>query len=283
MSSDCSHLFAFAAIALAHCVTPGFASAEPKDVSETAAAASTTAPAMTMETFLDRLMMAESGGNVFANNPRSTALGPYQFIAATWLEIVNASFADKTAKLKPNEILDLRTEPVFARQVATAYSQSNAAYLVANGAKATFANLRLAFLVGPRGAARVLAAKPETPVATLLGPVVINANPFMSGMTAAGLISRAERDIAAEPGSLPVSIQAPRPSRLRRGALLRRRRSRLRAISSGRAAGAGSRSQRDGRHGASRQVEIRPIENIRKWISQTRPPPRLRHAGRRIC
>jgi len=202
VSSYCLHLFAFAAIALAHCVTPGFASAEPKDVSETAAAASTTAPAMTMETFLDRLMMAESGGNVFANNPRSTALGPYQFIAATWLEIVNASFADKTAKLKPNEILDLRTEPVFARQVAMAYSQSNAAYLVANGAKATFANLRLAFLVGPRGAARVLAAKPETPVATLLGPVVINANPFMSGMTAAGLISRAERDIAAEPGSL---------------------------------------------------------------------------------
>ena len=202
MSSYCSHLFAFAAIALAHCVTPGFASAEPKDVSETTAAASTTAPAMTMDTFLDRLMMAESGGNVFANNPRSTALGPYQFIAATWLEIVNASFADKTAKLKPKEILDLRTEPVFARQVATAYSQSNAAYLVANGAKATFANLRLAFLVGPRGAARVLAAKPETPVATLLGPVVINANPFMSGMTAAGLISRAERDIAAEPGSV---------------------------------------------------------------------------------
>ena len=202
VSSYRSRLYAFAAIALAQCVTPGFASAEPKDVSETTAATSTTAPAMTMDTFLDRLMMAESGGNVFANNPRSTALGPYQFIAATWLEIVNASFADKTAKLKPKEILDLRTEPVFARQVATAYSQSNAAYLVANGAKATFPNLRLAFLVGPRGAARVLAAKPETPVATLLGPVVINANPFMSGMTAAGLISRAERDIAAEPGSL---------------------------------------------------------------------------------
>lgn len=202
MSSYRLHFFAFAAIALVHCVTPGLASAEPKDASETSAAASTTAPAMTMDTFLDRLMMAESGGNVFANNPRSTALGPFQFIAATWLEVVNAFFADKTAKLKPNEILDLRTEPVFARQVATAYSQSNAAYLVANGAKATFANLRLAFLVGPRGAARVLAAKPETPVATLLGTVVITANPFMSRMTAADLISRAELDIAAEPGSL---------------------------------------------------------------------------------
>lgn len=214
MSSYRSSAFAIAVIVFAHCSMAGFASAEPKADSKNDAAASTIAPAMTMETFLDRLMMAESGGNAFANNPRSTALGPFQFIAATWLEVVRAYFADKTAKLKPHEILELRTEPVFAREVATAYSQSNAAHLVANGAKATFANLRLAFLVGPSGAARVLSAKPDTPVATLLGPVVINANPFMSGMTAAGLIARSERDIAAEPGSQagidadPKSIQA---------------------------------------------------------------------------
>ena len=214
MSSYRSSAFAIAVIVFAHCSMAGFASAEPKDDSKKDAAASTIAPALTMETFLDRLMIAESGGNAFANNPRSTALGPFQFIAATWLEVVRAYFADKTAKLKPHEILELRTEPVFAREVATAYSQSNAAHLVANGAKATFANLRLAFLVGPSGAARVLSAKPDTPVATLLGPVVINANPFMSGMTAADLIARSERDIAAEPGSQagidadPKSIQA---------------------------------------------------------------------------
>ena len=116
MSSYRSSTFAIAVIAFAHCAMAGFASAEPKADSKNDAAASTTAPAMTMETFLDRLMMAESGGNTFANNPRSTALGPFQFIAATWLEVVKAYFADKTAKLKPHEILELRTEPVFARR-----------------------------------------------------------------------------------------------------------------------------------------------------------------------
>jgi hypothetical protein len=201
VSSYRSSAFAIGVIAFAYFAMAGFASAEPKGASKTTVAPSTTTPEMTMDTFLDRLMMAESGGNAFANNPRSTALGPYQFIATTWLEIVRASFDDKIAKLKPHEILELRTEPVFARQVAMAYSQSNAAHLVASGARATFANLRLAFLVGPGGAARVLSAKPDTPVATLLGPVVINANPFMSGMTASDLIARAERDIAAEPGS----------------------------------------------------------------------------------
>jgi hypothetical protein len=194
---------ALAMAAIAFCAAAGASSADTSPGAKDRAVA-TAAPAteeMTLETFLDRLMMAESGGRAFANNPRSTALGPYQFIASTWLQVVNASFADKVAKLKAHEILDLRTEAVFARQVAKAYSQANAAYLVANGFKATFANLRLSFLVGPNGASRILSAKPETPVATLLGPVVINANPFMSRLTAADLIARTERDIAAEPGS----------------------------------------------------------------------------------
>ena len=193
----------FLAATMAHFASAGLARADTKGGSNTPAAASTPAtnPEMTLDEFLDRLMMAESGGRIYANNPRSTAVGPFQFIAATWLEIVNTSFADKTANMKPREILDLRTEPVFARQVAKAYSLSNAATLVANGFKATFANLRLAFQVGPRGATRVLAAKPKTAVSTLLGPVVITANPFMSRMTAADLIARAQRDIAAEPGS----------------------------------------------------------------------------------
>jgi hypothetical protein len=156
---------------------------------------------MTLDTFLDRLMLAESGGRRFAANPRSTALGPYQFIAATWLEVVNRSFADETEKLNPAQILNLRTNVGFARRVAKAYSQANAAYLVANGYKATFPHLRLAFLVGPGGAARVLSAKPKTPVVSLLGALVISANPFMTHMNAAELIARAEHDISAEAGS----------------------------------------------------------------------------------
>ena len=285
MSSYRSSTFAIAVVAFAHCAMAGFVSAEPKADSKNDAAASTTAPAMTMETFLDRLMMAESGGNAFANNPRSTALGPFQFIAATWLEVVRAAFADATAKLKPHEILQLRTEPVFARQVATAYSQSNAAHLVANGAKATFANLRLAFLVGPSGAARVLSAKPDTPcrnTARAGGHQCQSlhvTNDCGGPHRAFGTGYRRRAWITSRH-----SMQTPSPSRPRSNAPVQRRRSPPRAISNGRAAASGSPSQRGGRHAVvSKPAEARPFENIRECISRTLSPPRLRHVGRRIC
>lgn len=155
-------------------------------------------PAMTMESFLDRLMMAESGGRTFAKNPLSTAIGPFQFIASTWLQVARSTFADEIKDLKPHEILALRTEPGFARRAAHRYTMENAAYLVANGHKATFPNLRLAHLVGAGGAVRVLSAKPGAPVATLLGATVIGANPFMAAMTAEDLIARSARDIATD-------------------------------------------------------------------------------------
>ncbi len=154
---------------------------------------------MTLGTFLDRLMMAESGGQLTARNSRSSAVGPYQFIASTWLMLARSHFSAETANLNAAQILALRTERNFARRAAEAYTQSNAAYLAAQGLKPTFPHLRLAFLVGPGGAARILAAAPETRVSALLGPTVIGANPFMANMTAEALIRRAARDIEADP------------------------------------------------------------------------------------
>lgn len=156
---------------------------------------------MTMEQFLDRLMMAESGGKLTARNPRSTAMGPYQFIASTWLMISNKHFEKETKDLRVDQVLALRMDPDLSRRAADIYTQGNAAYLVSQGQTATFQNLRLAFLVGPGAAVRVLSAPPETPVAQLLGASVISANPFMARLTAQGLIARAARDIATDPAA----------------------------------------------------------------------------------
>lgn len=157
---------------------------------------------MTMDSFLDRLMMSESGGKLHAKNPLSTALGPYQFIASTWFMIARKEFTKETEGLRPDQILALRTDPDLARRAAQIYSESNAAFLVSQGQKATFPNLRLAFLVGPGAALRVLMAGPERSASELLGATVIGANPFMASMTAADLIARAARDIAANPKSV---------------------------------------------------------------------------------
>jgi hypothetical protein len=51
-----------------------------------------TASSAEFDAFLDRLMSAESGGLAHAKNPRSTALGPFQFIKSTFLEITRRHF-----------------------------------------------------------------------------------------------------------------------------------------------------------------------------------------------
>ena len=170
--------------------------------------------ALTLEKFLDRLMMAESGGQANARNPRSSAVGPYQFIASTWLMLTRAHFATETASLAPAQVLALRTDRGFARRAAEAYTHSNASYLAAQGLTPTFPHLRLAFLVGPGGAARILSAPSDARVAVLLGPTVIGANPFMANMTAEALIRRAARDIETDPKTT-AGLQ-PDPARVAR-------------------------------------------------------------------
>ena len=147
------------------------------------------------EAYLNQLMMAESGGRLHARNPRSSALGPYQFIRSTFLEVTRRHFAGEVSALSRSELLALRTDLRFSRRIADAYSRENAAYLRERGHKASPANLRLAFFAGAAGAARVIKADPQTPVASLLGPAAVNANPFLNRMTAKALIERSARDM----------------------------------------------------------------------------------------
>lgn len=171
---------------------------------------------MTVETFLDRLMMAESGGRDTAKNPLSTALGPFQFINATFLDVVGRHFSEETAGLSVPQILALRTDRAFSRRVAQIYTSENARQLEAADVPATYPNLRLAFLLGPSGALRILQAPPNMRVAQLVGPGVLKANPFLHGLTASGLIARAARDLRLPPvdmttGTSVAGNGAPRP------------------------------------------------------------------------
>ncbi len=150
-----------------------------------------------MKLFLDRLMMAELGGRDDARNPRSTAVGPFQFIEATFLEVARRHFPNETSHLTPAKVLQLRTDRQFARRAADAFTRDNAAHLAVAGLDPTFANLRLAFLVGPGGAVRVLKADPRTSLRETLGAQVVQANPFMIGMTTADLSHWAHRNLSA--------------------------------------------------------------------------------------
>ena len=174
-----------------------------------------------LASFLDRLMLSESGGRDKAANPLSSALGPFQFIKSTFLEVARRHFPEYYADLSDEQVLALRTVRHFARAAAAAYTLENAAHLKAEGHEPSWPYLRLAFLLGPGGASRVLQAEPSTPLSQILGASVLQANPFMNGMTATGLIARAARDVGAEvpvvvartePDALPRPEAQPRPS-----------------------------------------------------------------------
>lgn len=155
--------------------------------------------------FLDRLMMAESGGRLDAKNPRSSALGPFQFIESTFFDIVTRYFPALAEDKPYAEVLQLRVNLEVARNAALAYTRENAAFLNERGIEPEAGFLRLAFLLGPSGAKTVISAKPETPVSELVSSAAIAANPFLNGMTAEQLIQRAKREAD---GLKPLSIVA---------------------------------------------------------------------------
>ncbi|MFM9851115.1 MAG: hypothetical protein ACKVP3_28805 [Hyphomicrobiaceae bacterium] len=166
--------------------------------------------------FLDRLMLAESGGRDTAANPRSSALGPFQFIKSTFISIARRHFPAEVAELNDAEVLALRTTRSFARATAAVFTLENAVYLKSQGIQPTLPHLRLAFLLGPTGAVRVLQAEPQARLSSVVGAGVIGANPFMVGVSASALVARATRDIyggpkvAAAPRAIAVRPD-PRP------------------------------------------------------------------------
>lgn len=170
-----------------------------------------------MTRFLDRLILAESGGRDDARNPRSTATGPFQFIEATFLDVVQRSFGEETAGLTTAQILAKRTDRAFARRAAEAYTRENAGALTAAGLEANYANLRLAFFAGSAGAIRVLKSPPNTLAITALGVAVVQANPFMAGMTTADLARWSARSLAAP--DLAQGLVAAPPGAPRAGSL----------------------------------------------------------------
>ena len=205
----------FAAVSLALIVHIGLpiGRAKAEEISQIAAPAVTAAPPSAparsaMDRFLDRLTIVEAGGRETAKNPRSSALGPFQFITSTFLDVARRHFLPETFGMQPQKVLALRTDRAFSRRAAEAYTLDSAAILSAHDIVSTPANLRLAYLLGAGSAVRVLKAQPAAPVLTLLGSGVVRANPFMKGMTAGDLARWSERNMAgrAHPDHSPVIV-----------------------------------------------------------------------------
>jgi hypothetical protein len=167
-------------------------------------------PSENEKLLLDQLMAAESGGRQFAKNPLSSALGPYQFIESTFLDIMRRKLPALRAGKSAAEISRLRVDPKVSRHAALIYIRESAQFFVAHNVPATPANLRLAFFVGQTGALRVLAAKSDKPLSSILTAPVIAANPPLGALTAGQLIERSSR----ETGGLETEAAGPQPAAL---------------------------------------------------------------------
>ena len=141
----------------------------------------------TADNTIDRIIKVESGGNPNAANPNSTAVGPGQFITTTWLSMIKKHRPDIAAGRSDQELLSLRTNPELSRQMTAAYAAENNSTLTNAGFQNTPGNTYLAHFAGPAGATAVLRADPNTPVINVLGPQVVQANPFLANMNAGQL------------------------------------------------------------------------------------------------
>jgi hypothetical protein len=158
---------------------------------------------------LDQIIMAESGGDPTAKNPRSSAEGLGQFIDGTWLEVLSKHRPDLVEGKSRQEILSLKTDPTISRQMTEAYATDNAAVLTNAGLPVTPGTTYLAHFAGPKGAVSLLTADPATPASSVLGAGAVSANPFLRNMTVGDLKTWAERKVGQ--GAKPTTSSAASP------------------------------------------------------------------------
>lgn len=184
--------------------------------------------------YIDRLVGMESGGNPTARNPRSTATGATQFIEGTWRQFAQAN-PDLFRGMSDQQILDARNDPNLSRRAAEWYRDQNVRYLGALGLPTDDTSAALAHRFGPQGAASLLRAAPDTPIAQIVGEQVMRANPDLAGRTVAQVtgdyarrFGRAQGDTT--PATTPAQAGAPQAANNdARIAVLQRRAERLAA------------------------------------------------------
>jgi hypothetical protein len=162
--------------------------------------------------FLDKMTAAESGGDATAANPRSSAFGAHQFIADTWLGVVQQYRPDLLRGRSTEEVLALRGDAKLSREMAGYHAQENASALRAANIPVTDGTQYLAWFAGTGGATALWRADPQASAESVLGAGVVKANPFLAKMSAGDVIAWADRKMqrAAESSVDPALLAGRR-------------------------------------------------------------------------
>ena len=182
--------------------------------------------------YLVQTAFRESSFNPAAKASSSSAVGLFQFLDSTWLEVMKqeggrlgygnyarAIHRDSSGKYTVgdrtlrDEILSLRNDPQIASDLAAAYTKRNGEYLSSRfGRPPSPGELYIAHFLGARGAERLFVAGLENPdqIAASLFPVQAEANPgIFFGASGPRTIRQVYRTLVETYGQAPQVRHAP--------------------------------------------------------------------------
>lgn len=158
------------------------------------------APRFDLQTYANRVGVAESGGRWQVGADTSSAFGMYQITRGTWLRYAKTVFRGMTDE----QAWGRRTNPAAQEAIFNAITRDNRAALARTGAPETYGNLYLMHFAGSGAGAKILRAAPETPIERLLSAKAIEANSFLKGKTAEDVIAWAHGKVGEKPHAGPV-------------------------------------------------------------------------------
>ena len=132
----------------------------------------------------------ESGHNNAAYNPASGAFGKYQMLPSTALSLQQKYHPEMGVDDAGNSLSnDQRLRQItlnhqLQTELATNLTRENMKVLQSHGIDTSPGNVYAAHFIGAGAATRVLSADPSTPLASLISPKAIAANPMLANMTA---------------------------------------------------------------------------------------------------
>lgn len=143
--------------------------------------AHTVSSILTDET-LNRIMAIESRGRLKAKAPSSSALGPFQFLSGTWLNVVKKHRSDLMQGRSQQQVLALRVDPTVSIELGARFTEDNAEGI---GHGFTDGDLYLAHFLGLGAARKFFRAAPGASAEALAGAAAVKANPsILRGKTA---------------------------------------------------------------------------------------------------
>jgi hypothetical protein len=156
-------------------------------------------------------------------NPRSSAQGPYQFVDRTFVEQFRRAFPDAAQGRSDADVLRFRGARLAdGRRVedvlGPAFTQQNVQALSRANIEPSGTNVYLAHHFGADGAIRMLNADRGTPIDRLVSRQVMDANPFLRGLTVNQVLSWAGNAMDYGPGEARRLLDASRAPAVEPGA-----------------------------------------------------------------